>query len=338
MKLDIARQPFGVTVTSLAVLAAFFSLRHNLSPDPCEIISVSDMPLDRIIDSLGLNSGSTAGRILTVMVVLVNSIMLTRIANRNMLYVIKAYLPATLYLLISSGIYFAASSLSVHLAAMLIILALARFFSSFRREINAGGCFTGGLLTGIATLFYGNVVVLIPFIHIALSLLRRSWRENVLAVTGALIPLFICAYTDWILGRGFTDIFVIIRSELDGGFDVSSIASFMNPFRLISIAILILLLFLSVGSYIGNVRTMRTRPARLILVIILLLGAFAPLVLFESSPAIIAPFWAIPLSLLIPVYFVRNGSFAAALLYIGLIIAVIALNGIQLYNQHPLVS
>jgi hypothetical protein len=105
-------------------------------------------------------------------------------------YKSKTLLPGTLFLLIAGGLNQFTELHPVSFALFFLLIAISQLFGLFDQRKPYGQLFNANLLLGIGSLFYLNLLTLLPAFIIAGKILGREtrWREPVISVMGALLP------------------------------------------------------------------------------------------------------------------------------------------------------
>jgi hypothetical protein len=122
----------------------------------------------------------------------IQALIVNLIVNENKMTARKTYLPGLVFILFSS--FFKESLLltPASLALTFLILSVAALFRLARKEKDYRDVFDAGMLTTLALLTYFPVVVLLPFIFIALATVRTfRYREWSALLLGILTPVFL---------------------------------------------------------------------------------------------------------------------------------------------------
>lgn len=103
---------------------------------------------------------------------------------------IRTLLPAPVFILLASGLTGMHTLHPVYPALLFLLLAVYRLFAAFDIRQPYPVAFDSGLLLGLGSLFYLNLITLLPATLIGLAILSRdtNWRELVIHVIGALLP------------------------------------------------------------------------------------------------------------------------------------------------------
>ncbi|MDD3108525.1 MAG: hypothetical protein PHV49_04860 [Alistipes sp.] len=326
----IPRQNLGWTLFGFSLLCLLFWVRWGYAPVAAEGMVQSDMPLGRLLHQFSLqfplwSHGATIG------VIFWNSVLLIRIISRNMILTDRSYLPMIVYLWIIGGCYLGSGSLETAVTSLILISAFGRMLNSFRRVVQYGSLFNSALLTGIALLIWSHTIVYVPLLGVALILFKKESREWIVALAGVILPLLICSYVYWGMGKPFDLLFVELRDGVQEAFlSEGFIRSLPSIPLLVFWGGMVLTLGFSCVTFWQRADTLRTRAYKSYLY-------FLWILLFSALP-MIAPgrSWldfsllAAPLSILIPSYLKRSFGWIPNLLYLLLGGSII------LYNLLPL--
>ena len=140
--------------------------------------------------------------ILSALLVVILSILIEFIIARYQFIRIKTRLPAILFVLLVGGLIQLHSLHPVYFAAVFLLFSIYRLFGIFEQAKAYNIIFDVGFLFGIASLFYVNLVTVLPAFLIGVSILshRTGWREHVILILGFLLPFVFATgyyfYTD----------------------------------------------------------------------------------------------------------------------------------------------
>jgi len=117
--------------------------------------------------------------------------LIQQINSRYALIKARTKLPALIYIIIIGGFTAMHTLHPVFFAAIFTLLGLNSLFSIFNNSSPQLEIFNSGLFIAIGTLFYFNLIVLLPAFIFAVSILRRerNWREFMILVVGYIIPV-----------------------------------------------------------------------------------------------------------------------------------------------------
>ena len=127
---------------------------------------------------------------LSLTIVLFVAFLIQQISISFSLIKVRTKLPALVFILLAGGLTPMHTLHPVYLAAILLMLSIYSIFSAFNNPEPVTHFFNAGLFLSIGSLFYFNLVVLLPAFFIAVSVLRREpqFRDYFALFTGFLVP------------------------------------------------------------------------------------------------------------------------------------------------------
>ncbi len=191
--------------------------------------------------------------VISFIIVLFVAFLIQQINSRYALIKARTKLPAVIYIIIIGGFTAMHTLHPVFFAAIFLLLGLNSLFSIFNNPSPQLEIFNAGLFIAIGTLFYFNLIVLLPAFLIAVSIIRRErkWREFLILIIGFIIPIaFALTYT--FFTDQLNDTFVIFQKNI-----FSSINHFKTNYPLQGF--LGLLIFLTI---IGSFKIMQQYDSR----------------------------------------------------------------------------
>lgn len=146
-------------------------------------------PLDRF-----LTQNLIVRNLIALTLVLTTAIILNRALNRYELYRNTTYLPALVYVLISSMYGFQLALSPAIFANLFLVLALIQLLGIYRQESAKTRVFNAGFLLSIATMFFIPAAFALPVIFMTLVIIRPFvWREWAFALIGFTLPQLFAA-------------------------------------------------------------------------------------------------------------------------------------------------
>jgi hypothetical protein len=103
---------------------------------------------------------------------------------------IRTYLPASLFVLITSGLLLMHTLHPVYFAVLFLLLAIDRLFGAYENKKPHSNAFDSGAFIAIGSLFYLNLIFFFPITWIGFAIIQKqvNWREVVLSLIGFTIP------------------------------------------------------------------------------------------------------------------------------------------------------
>ncbi len=144
------------------------------------------------------------GVLITFILLISIALLLIRLNIQFFFINTRTQLPAFLYLLITSSYIPLQQGNPAIIATLFLVFALFRILDSFKKEGLAYNYFDAALLLSFGSLFYFNLIFLLPVTWIALIVLRQPrWREWVFTLLGAILPyIFLFSY-NYLKDRSF---------------------------------------------------------------------------------------------------------------------------------------
>lgn len=135
--------------------------------------------------------------LLSLIIVFFLAFLIQQINSRYALITARTKLPIALYIIIIGGFTTMHTLHPVFFGAIFLLVGIHSLFSVFNISNPETDIFNAGLFLSIGTLFYFNLIALLPAFLIAVSILRRErkWREFLILIIGFIIPvLFALSY------------------------------------------------------------------------------------------------------------------------------------------------
>ncbi len=116
---------------------------------------------------------------------------------------IRTKLPASLFVIVVSGFTQLHTLLPVFPATLFLLFALFNLFATFEKPKPYDNIFNTGLFLGIGTLFYLNLLILLPAFIIGIVILSHesNWRYYVILLIGFLLPAVFALSYAFIIDR-----------------------------------------------------------------------------------------------------------------------------------------
>ncbi|HSH19754.1 MAG TPA: DUF6427 family protein [Draconibacterium sp.] len=152
---------------------------------------------------------------LSLLIVIFVAFLIQQVNSRYTLIRVRTILPAAIYIIIIGGFTSMHTLHPVLIAAVFTLLGINSLLSIFNNSEPRLDIFNAGLFIALGTLFYFNLIVLLPAFLIAVSVLRRerNWREFVILVIGFIIPLsFALSYA--FFTDQLTDVFINFQKTI----------------------------------------------------------------------------------------------------------------------------
>lgn len=212
----------------------------------------------------------------------------------------KSYLPAVIFLLLSSSFIHLQRFHPIFIANIFLLGAMNLIFDSFKKEKCFGNFFNAALLLSMGSLFYVNMIFYVIFVYIGLIILRPfNWREWVFAFLGFLLPYGMMVAYNYYTNVVFIDFWITLWLNLM--FD--NFRHFMNISYYISYGFIFGLLVLS-SYYMLMVYRYKNISARnyLLVYVWLFLLTVTIFMMVPSASAELLVIGAVPISYIVSNY------------------------------------
>lgn len=331
MSLDITRRNLGWTFLAFLLLLSLFWTRSVLEPVGVTASVTGQLPVGLLLD--GLAAGYPALCIvLELFCILACGMFLSRIASRNMILMEKIYLPFQIFPLIAYGSFADPGQPALFILPLMLTFACERMLESFRRVRLYAITFNGAFLLGCMSLIHALGAVSLLVLAAALILLRKRWREWIVALAGFFFPLLLASYIGWALDYPFLYLFEALIRGIGAALTVPGnfIRAWNDPVLLAFWGITVLLTLWALGGFFLSTVRIRTRPHKSVAFLTWVLLMLVLLLLIPGRSVIVFPLLAVPLSVVLPLFFSRQPvkiTNAAYLLLVGSAVV---------YNLYPI--
>ncbi len=190
----------------VAVIA--FWMKSILNPFTCDLLvgeeaSVLFAPIFNLIGNRPL-----LHVVLSALLVIGLAFLIQLINDRYSFIRIRSKLPGLLFVIVLGGFTEMHTLHPIYFGLFFVLFAILRLFSIFEKSKPYSAVFDAGLLLGISTLFYFNLIILFPAFLIGGALLSREWRwrSYVIFLLGLVLP-FVFTFAYAALIEQFTEMF-----------------------------------------------------------------------------------------------------------------------------------
>ena len=321
MFLDVARHKLYealVTLVAVAVTIVVATVAMPTSP-----LSHSAAPLTVLLGEWQLSHPIVAA-IVSLALLLRLAFMATRSAVRTHLYGVNSFATMTLAPLAIMALADRGAILSTMLLAWLVVETLRRLFFAFGSEERLHAIFTAMLAIGAMPLLDSALSVFVLALPMVLISLRVGGREAIIAIVGALLPIFSYAYISWCCGANFVDTIVAPFEAIvePSGMDMPSYLAMPR------MAVLVTLVVMTLASIALFLRyrlalTLVARHAWRFVVGTLILLVASAVLLPSVTPATIMTLGVV-VSVILPMLMLRLSTLISIALYILLVCGSLA--------------
>lgn len=289
---------FLIVVTLLLVWAsAFLTIKGRFSL----YFDLDPMPLYGILSNI-IGTNPLPGILFNLLLVSLMAFLLVSLNTYLFFINERTFLPGVIYILLS-GLFPQYQILNPALfAAMFLMLAIRRIMEAYRVPGTAYNFFDAGLLIGIGSLFYANLIWFGLLVLIGIALLRTiNITETVISVIGLATPFVITLGIYYLMGVDLKELWSLLDYNLFGktaSFEFSRLT--IAGLVFLGILILISLVFLSM---VMNTKKIKSRKTFYLLLWILIISL---VIFFALSTVSVEIVWlaGIPVSYFLSHYFV----------------------------------
>ena len=262
--------------TSILLLPYLVLLRFSgfLTP-PATLLQDAGVASDYVFQ--WVEAGSLIGQAVAVILLLVQAFIVNYIVAQHRLMNITNLLPGLFYVLIASTIPNFLYLSPILLANTFLLFSVAAALNCYKNNFAATSIFNMGLWIGIASLFYGSVILFVLWSIFALSTLRSfQFKEVSMVLLGDFIP-YLFLGTTWFWNDQFAQKWQIQISGQLGFLNFQGILDTPLMIKLVIFGLFILLAVLSYGA-VMNKKNMPAQKKITVLYQFLLVSVFTILI------------------------------------------------------------
>ena len=129
---------------------------------------------------------------ISLILIIIIAFLVQLINDRYMFIRVRTKLPSILFIIIVSGYTDLHTLHPVFPATIFLLFALYSLFGIFEENKPYSAIFNAGFFMGVGTLFYLNLIIILPAFFIGIVVLTReiSWRKFSILLIGVFVPLF----------------------------------------------------------------------------------------------------------------------------------------------------
>ncbi|OFX17765.1 MAG: hypothetical protein A2033_02250 [Bacteroidetes bacterium GWA2_31_9] len=280
---------------------------------------IYQMPLYSIFANV-LDGSIIISNIFTFILLVLQAFLLNSINSKYGLISKRSYLPALIFILLSSSINEIKYFQPVIMANFFIIFSLIQIFDTYKIEKVFSNFFNSGFLISVASLFYFNSIYFIVIVWIGLLIIRDfNFREWIITFIGIITPYFI-AFAIYFV---FDDINIfLINIQKNLAFEKTMIQYNQYDIAFFSYVVLITVISIFYLITIFNTQKISTRHYYLTFIFFICLI----IVLFVLSPSASAELIytiSIPLTFILSNYLLNSTSLLFTEIIFTLLVASI---------------
>jgi hypothetical protein len=133
-----------------------------------------------------------AGIVTALVLTILTALLILNINGRYAFIRIRTMLPASLFVLMAGGFTEIHTLHPVYFATLFMLVSIHRLFNAFDKVSPFSSTFDAGFWLGVGSLFYLNLILLLPAFLLGVAILGRDnrWRVFVVTLIGFLLPFF----------------------------------------------------------------------------------------------------------------------------------------------------
>ena len=198
------------------------------------------MPLFGLLEYL-LGTKILISNIIATAICVALVFLITRLNTTHLFIEERTFIPALIFILFTALLPQYQALNPALPASLFIVFAIKRILESYRKQGVAYNFFDAGILIGIGSLFYVNLIWFGTLILIGIFIFRNvSFEEIVLSILGLITPYIIMFGVYYLLDYNLNEIFLLIYDNL---FLKVANFSFSKPTIVALVFILIIIIF-----------------------------------------------------------------------------------------------
>lgn len=318
MQVSIIRQTPAASILLMLLLVTIVFVRFTLAPYGDELIVGGVATLGELVDRFQ-SAYPILGWIISALIVTINGFYIGKTASSLGLYAQRTTITIPLFVIISCGIFIATESLAVAIATLFSVQMMRYLCGGYVRGTDLNFAFYAGLCAGTAPLFYASTTTFLLLLPVAIMMFGLSWREIVVMIAGALLPLAATSYIGWLCGGEFTAPVITLYEAIIGNYGYTPWGS-ESVVALIMMGVILFATLCGIIAFFRDKRSIAMRPRTILAFNIVMLALSLTSFALPSATVGLFSMVAIPASVLIPVGLVRARDLFANLLFITTLI------------------
>lgn len=330
MSLHLSRQgPYATMLFLVLLIIVFWT--SSLGAQPVEIPAYT--PFEQWVDAQ-INDNPIISELLLAILVFFTSILIARLTIRSVIFIERSYMPALIYLVVSTGYYVSPYTLRPMLAALMLTHAVKWILRSYsRKRVASGDYVVAGFWFSMAIIFFLPAIVALPMLFVGLVMFR-FWdiREWIAVLAGIVFPFVVSLIIYSLMRVDLLLMFDGVFGKMGYDDGVFNFLASINALHWTFIGVILVLFLLSVANFFVRRKSFSSKPylSYLYFIWFALVSVIVSVVL-PVRTVYILPVIALPLAVLLPSYFNgRQPTFLSNFLYAMFIVTAIAISLLQL--------
>lgn len=330
---------FGEKAGSAIIIILFVVilwLPAFINQNPISFISDNNaQPLLISMINQWVKPGILLAKIISFIFLIIQAYILIQLNTRFILLNKRTFLPAFFYISIISFFPNLQGLTGPLFAALFLSLSINLIFDSYYHEKNSYRYFEAGLLIGLSSLFYGKMILLLPYIWICSMILRPFyWREWIMPITGAIVPFIFLSSVAFLFHNDPWSNFQILLESLKTDY----LQINWNLSSYIFAGVLLILIILS-SSYMLRIFQFRKIYIRNFYLSLFWLFVISILLIAISGfqDAGLIYFLAIPVSFILTNYFINSKKKRFITIMFNIYLFILIVNAVNnIFNIYPM--
>ncbi len=300
----------GATLILIAIVS---TLRATLLPAGDEVVANTATPIGILLQNLQERIPTLAAVVWTLCVIFAG-LSVGRYAAKYSIY--PAY---TLMAIPILGVMAAAVMVSgdylVSSAALLLMLHATKYLHrGIMRTKSFGDLSLSMLCFGTIPLVFAPAAIFYILLPVMVLVIHNSWREWVVTISSLIFPPLAVCYWSWCAGEEFTTPIEQIYNSIFTPSEFHLFAT-LNPASILLLGVVIMMVLCAVSLIISDKYSLKVNSRAVMRFNSLLLVACIAIFFFPSSTATTFVLISVPISMLVPLIFVRMGMGFTETLY-----------------------
>ena len=314
MILDVVRHKFAEALLALLLLALSAMVAAMCDPALPEVVVANAAPLRPMLHTFAVNHHILAALIILPLFCSA-ALRFARATIRISLYpestMAAIAIAAVVLLAMTSG----GEAFALMIIAFLMCYSLGRLLGCFGPSMRAQRLFSAMLAVGCMPLIDSSLLALVIVIPLLLIFVRRTLRESIISIVGAILPLFAYSYIAWCLGDDFTATAIALWNDMLTP-AYGSIATYITLPRMVFVVMLVVMQLSSSAIYISDRMSLGpgVRHAWSFLQLLFALLVLLALLLPSASSALFVVA-TLPVIAMLPLLLMRVPAYLSTLLF-----------------------
>lgn len=319
MRYSVVRQtPVSALVTLVTVVAVAF-VRFANAPFGDEMLLSPAAPVLGAYVDAWQSAHPVWGIVLSALLTVLTGVVVGRMTILFSLYPTHCFFSIPLYGFVACGIFIAADTLAVAVAAYLAALGVRYVCGAYVRGMDLSKLLYAGVCIGLVPLFYVPASFVAVMALAAIAMFGFSLREIVVLLFGLLLGPAVVCYVTWFAGGDFTAPLVSLWEALaaDSGYSLLGSDSVV---ALAAAGLLAFVMVCSTAMFLADKHSVGVKPRGILVYnMAAFIAACASFLLPSASVGLFA-FAAIPAAIIMPIMFMRVHESLSLALYISMVL------------------